>query len=189
MLTSFSILCAIRVRKTFFCSQQMENPVAEYFWMLSQAFFSPFLVPLLFSSLLYLPQTEASFAQIWRIFDFTMCLKNKSDLGDTKHTIWSNVFSYENLKANAFLWSVYINLVQEATSCIYIPVIPTDAFLSWLQRKNKRKWIHFQLFPLLLFLRCPIVHLYLTFTPLRLTRLLSGWSYAWFSRLWFIDWC
>lgn len=48
MLTSFSILCAIRVRKTFFCSQQMENPVAEYFWMLSQAFFSPFLVPLLF---------------------------------------------------------------------------------------------------------------------------------------------
>lgn len=47
MLTSFSILCAIHFRMTLFCSWQMENPVVEYFWMLSQDFFSPFLVPLL----------------------------------------------------------------------------------------------------------------------------------------------
>lgn len=82
MLTSFSISCAIHFRKTFFCSWQMENPVAEQFWMLSQAFFFSLSHS---SSFLHLPQIEARFAQIWRIFNFTVCLKNKSDSGDTKH--------------------------------------------------------------------------------------------------------
>lgn len=47
ILTSFSILYAIHFRKSFFCAWQTENPVAEWFCLLPQAFFSLFLIPLL----------------------------------------------------------------------------------------------------------------------------------------------
>lgn len=102
-------------------------------------FFSPPHSP----SSLHLPQSEADFAQIWRIFNFIVCLKNRSDSGDTKHMQRCDDFNDKILRSNDFLFHACINLVRQVTSVIWIPAIPTDAFTFQFPRKSVSKNMNF----------------------------------------------
>lgn len=107
MLTSFSILCAIHFRMTLFCSWQMENPVVEYFWMLSQDFFSPFLVPLLSYISPRLKQALHRFGVFWisqcvwkiRVTQGIQNIWNEVMYSTIK--IWKTVLSYG---ASTLIW-------------------------------------------------------------------------------------
>lgn len=116
------------------CSQIVLDVIPGLFFSLPHSPSSP-----------HLPQTEAHFAQVWKIFYFMVCLKNRSDSGDTKHMQRCDDFNHKVLESNVFLFHACINLVKQVTSIICIPAIPTDAFPSQFPRKSTNKNRHFHL--------------------------------------------